>query len=144
MNQGYIDLLKNTLLHAYWEEVEGIPLNRMATGNRIKYKLALVLYRLALRAGIRLSYTSKNAWPTYAFTMISRERMENLESCIKDIYDNDVSGAIIECGVWRRGACIFTQGVMKVLDFHRRLYVADTFDGFPPARVEQDRKAHRR
>ena len=27
MKQGYIDLLKNTLLHAYWEEVEGIPLN---------------------------------------------------------------------------------------------------------------------
>jgi hypothetical protein len=69
-------------------------------------------------------------WPTYAETMIGLKRLDNLQACLETIIKDNIEGDVIECGVWRGGACIFMKAVLEVLEEHRVVYVADSFQGF--------------
>jgi len=52
---------------------------------------------------------------------------------IQIILKNKVKGDFIETGVWRGGATIFMQGVLRALDVHdRKIWVCDSFEGLPP------------
>lgn len=71
-------------------------------------------------------------WSPIAHTMIGMKRLDNLEECIKDILRDNIPGDLIECGVWRGGACIFMQGVLKCNGVtNRKVFVADLFEGLP-------------
>jgi demethyldecarbamoylnovobiocin O-methyltransferase/8-demethyl-8-(2,3-dimethoxy-alpha-L-rhamnosyl)tetracenomycin-C 4'-O-methyltransferase len=70
-------------------------------------------------------------WPKEAETMIGLKRMENIQYCIEEILKNNILGDLIETGVWRGGACIFMRGILKVYDDTRKVFVADSFNGFP-------------
>ncbi|MDO8641775.1 MAG: TylF/MycF/NovP-related O-methyltransferase [Nitrosarchaeum sp.] len=70
-------------------------------------------------------------WPKRAFTMIGRKRLENLQYCVEDVIKNKVEGDLIETGVWRGGAVIFMQGILKAYNESRRVFVADSFKGLP-------------
>ena len=45
---------------------------------------------------------------------------------------NNIEGDFIETGVWRGGASIFMAGLNKFYNLHRKVYVADSFEGLPP------------
>jgi len=73
------------------------------------------------------------------YTMIGLRRLDNLEMCINSVIKNNVTGAIVEAGVWRGGACIFAAGVLKELEAERNIYVCDVFDNtFPEPQYECD------
>lgn len=73
------------------------------------------------------------------YTMIGLRRLDNLEMCINSVIKNNVTGAIVEAGVWRGGACIFAAGVLKEAGVKRNIYVCDVFDDtFPGPQYECD------
>src|SRR5690606_1778117 len=53
-------------------------------------------------------------WPTYADSMIGMHRLDNIESCVKSILRDGIAGDLIETGVWRGGACIFMQALLRL------------------------------
>ena len=75
----------------------------------------------------------------YSRTMLGRERLYNIEYCIKEVIRDDVPGDLIECGVWRGGGSIFMKGVLVSLnDNERAVWVADSFQGLPKPTEEED------
>lgn len=77
-------------------------------------------------------------WPRDAHTMIGLKRLNNLQLCVEDILDRGIPGDLIETSVWRGGATIFMQAILKargVTDL--RVWVADSFEGLPPPDSEK-------
>ena len=71
-------------------------------------------------------------WPSRAETMIGLKRLDNLESCFNAVIENDVKGDFIETGVWRGGATMFMQALLKNSNItNRTIWVADSFEGLP-------------
>jgi len=72
-------------------------------------------------------------WPFAAETMIGMERLANLQKCVEIVLSEDVPGDLVECGVWRGGACILMRAVLAVYgDDKRHVWVVDSFAGVPP------------
>jgi O-methyltransferase len=62
------------------------------------------------------------------WTMIGWDRLTSLERCVRTILVEDVPGDLIECGVWRGGACTLMRAVLQ--DDDRLVWAADSFEGF--------------
>ena len=75
------------------------------------------------------------------FTMASRERLYAVFQAVRYIVRNDIPGDIVECGVWRGGACMVAAlGLMSAGDTTRRLWLYDTFAGMT---VPTEKDTHR-
>lgn len=75
----------------------------------------------------------------YSHSMIGLKRMDNIQACALNIFDDDVPGDFMETGVWRGGAIIFMRALLKVYgQEHRVVWAADSFRGLPPPELEQD------
>ena len=71
--------------------------------------------------------------PADAETMIGMQRLTTLQRCVETVLADDIPGDLVECGVWRGGACILMRAVLKAYgDETRRVWVADSFAGVPP------------
>ncbi len=71
----------------------------------------------------------------FGHSMIGTLRMDHLHECMEVVRQEDLSGDLMECGVWRGGACIFMQGYLRVYGLKdRRIIVADSFAGLPRPR----------
>jgi O-methyltransferase len=78
-------------------------------------------------------------WPADALTMIGMARLNNLQECIEAILRDDVPGDLIETGVWRGGASIFMQAVLRAHGAADRVvWAADSFEGLPPPSLPAD------
>ncbi len=78
------------------------------------------------------------SWPRAIHTMIGRKRLDNLQFCIESVLSRRIPGDLIETGVWRGGATIFMRAVLKVHSVENRsVWVADSFEGFPPPTPEK-------
>lgn len=76
-------------------------------------------------------------WPAEAETMIGMKRLVSLQECVETVVADDVPGDLIECGVWRGGACILMRGVLAAYgDQKRSVWLADSFQGVPKSDVE--------
>lgn len=74
-------------------------------------------------------------WPTRALSMIGVIRMRQLANAVDQVIANGVPGDLMECGVWRGGACILMRAMLdvrNVVDRPRGVWVADSFAGLPP------------
>lgn len=72
-------------------------------------------------------------WPAAAETMIGMQRLASLQHCVETVLAEDVPGDLVECGVWRGGACILMRAVLAVYgDETRSVWLADSFLGVPP------------
>lgn len=95
------------------------------------------LRRSGARVVIPYQYDVQNRlngtdWSPMAHTMIGRNRLDNLQSCIQHVLANDIPGDFIETGVWRGGATIFMRAMLKAWgDTSRIVWVADSFEGLP-------------
>lgn len=72
-----------------------------------------------------------------AHTMLSFQRLENLQYCVEQAIRDEVPGDLIETGVMRGGAVIFMRALLKahgVTD--RTVWCADSFEGLPAPNVE--------
>ena len=76
-------------------------------------------------------------WPCFAHSMAGYQRLTNLAKCVRQVMKDDVPGDFIETGVWRGGACILMRGISRAGgQGHRKVFVADSFEGLPPPDVE--------
>jgi O-methyltransferase len=64
--------------------------------------------------------------------MIGMKRLTNIQECFETVLQDGVPGDLIETGVWRGGATILMQGLVKYHKQDRRVFVADSFQGLPP------------
>jgi predicted O-methyltransferase YrrM len=75
----------------------------------------------------------------FTHTMMGRARLDSLHHCLDLIRENRIPGDVIECGVWRGGGCIFMAAYLEVHGLNdRKLLVADSFEGLPTPRDEND------
>lgn len=64
------------------------------------------------------------------YTMTSPERVNALIEAVRYVVENNITGAIVECGVWKGGSMMATALTLKHLgDENRDLYLYDTFSG---------------
>lgn len=63
------------------------------------------------------------------YTMIGRPRLFALITAIRYITKYKISGAVVECGVWRGGAMGAAALTLKGLGEKRSMYLFDTFEG---------------
>lgn len=77
-------------------------------------------------------------WPGLAHTMVGTLRMRNLRQLCEMVILNNIPGDFIETGVWRGGASIYMRGILEAWgDRHRRVFVADSFQGLPRPNPEE-------
>jgi O-methyltransferase len=75
-------------------------------------------------------------WPAEAETMIGMQRLTSLQRCVETVLADDIPGDLVECGVWRGGACILMRAVLAAYgDETRCVWLADSFAGVPPPDV---------
>jgi O-methyltransferase len=82
-------------------------------------------------------------WPAEAETMIGMQRLTSLQHCVETALAEDIPGDLVECGVWRGGACILMRAVLAAYgDGTRSVWLADSFQGVPrsnPANYQADK-----
>ena len=60
------------------------------------------------------------------------QRLTSLQECVETVLAEDIPGDLVECGVWRGGACILMRAVLAAYgDQKRNVWVADSFAGVP-------------
>lgn len=133
----YLDLMRRNLtrygmgerMPAQW------PLRR-----RVLFKAANAIMPLVNSAS-RSSKTRRDLgidWPAEAETMIGMKRLTSLQNCVETVLADDVPGDLVECGVWRGGACILMRAVLAAYgDETRTVWLADSFAGLPRPDVEK-------
>lgn len=74
-----------------------------------------------------------------AHTMVGLRRLDNIEWCAAQLFTAGVEGDFLEAGVCQGGASIFMRGVQVAYgEEGRRMWVADSFEGLPAPRAEED------
>jgi hypothetical protein len=67
------------------------------------------------------------------YTMTSPERILSLCEAVQYVYDKNLEGDIVECGVWKGGSMMaVAETLLRVSDTSKNLYLFDTFEGMPP------------
>ena len=138
--QLYLDLLKKTLRFTLWED-PGKPIEALSFRAGFLSPLVPLVARLLARVRLRITVLRDmdqerrhpgTTWPSWAHSMVSAARMDNLQFAVETILRESVPGDLIETGVWRGGSCIFMKGVLRAYgDQTRRMFVADSFEGLP-------------
>lgn len=124
---AYLDLLKRCLLRHH----VGVPFPYVteseSDGEADVAGLRMVNARMATLA-------TKGMMPyPDADTMVGWDRLDNIHRCAVTAIKDGVPGDFIETGVWRGGVCMLMRAVLKAYgDRTRKVWVADSFDGFPP------------
>lgn len=76
-------------------------------------------------------------WPINGFTMIGEQRLNNIQTCVDTILSQNIAGDFLEAGVWKGGATIFMRALLAANDVTNRVvWVADSFEGLPPPKIE--------
>jgi O-methyltransferase len=110
----YLDLLIRTLANTIYQDGAWVP-----NGTEVPFDSA--------------QRAAGADWPKMAHTMVGLRRLENLRELVQSTVDEAIPGDFIETGVWRGGCCILMRGVLAASGVtDRRVYVADSFEGFPP------------
>src|SRR3989344_3331932 len=78
-----------------------------------------------------------NYLPKRAHTLLGMKRLDNIQECMEHIKKDNISGDIIECGLYKGGSLIFMVGVNKYLKMDKKIYGADSFQGCPPPEPEK-------
>lgn len=137
----YVELLTRALLGEL--APPHVPLVPMEA-NTLPKKVFVGMTRLAGVTSARphtpdpIAEREGRSFPLTADSMIGRARMENLRDCALSALEDDVPGDFIETGVWRGGASILMRGILAAYgDTRRRVWVADSFKGLPPANPEK-------
>jgi hypothetical protein len=66
----------------------------------------------------------------HSFTMTTKESMKALYDAVNYISKNNITGDIVECGVWRGGSSMVSAlTLLHNKDTNRNLYLYDTFEG---------------
>ena len=64
-----------------------------------------------------------------AQTMTNKKRFESLLDCIIDVNKRQISGVMVEVGVWKGGNCMAMAYTNMAMKIEREIYLFDTFKG---------------
>jgi O-methyltransferase len=129
----YLDLLRNYLTR--YGDDELVPVR--AASHPLIRSILKVLDNRGFKIVRPLPFDEQKRnhgmdWPAAAETMIGMQRLTSLQRCVEAVLAEDVPGDLIECGVWRGGACILMRAVLAAYGDHERcVWVADSFAGVP-------------
>jgi hypothetical protein len=70
--------------------------------------------------------------------MVSETHLKDLEGILGELHQSGVPGAIVECGVWKGGCCMWMMEVQKSYGMDREFFLYDTFDGMTFPASEKD------
>jgi O-methyltransferase len=76
-------------------------------------------------------------WPERAHTMIGIKRLNNLHNMLDYIRENNITGDLIETGVWRGGATIFMKAYLEMYNIDKKVFVCDSFEGLPVPDIDK-------
>jgi O-methyltransferase len=135
----YLDLLRSYLTKYGEDEIAPI---RAANHPMVRRVLALMARRnIRLVRTVPFDEHKRNLgldWPHSADTMIGMLRLTHLQRCVEAVLAEDIPGDLVECGVWRGGACILMRAVLAAYgDKERSVWLADSFQGVPPPDAER-------
>lgn len=78
-------------------------------------------------------------WPVEADTMIGIFRMINIYYLLNEVIIRNIPGDFVETGVWKGGACVLANAVLRERgQLHRRVHAFDSFEGLPVPYAEFD------
>jgi O-methyltransferase len=127
----YLDLIRRNLTRYGMHE-------RMPARWPLRRRLLLKTFNTLNAMGMRTSPFGQRKrdlgldWPAEAETMIGMQRLTSLQRCVETVLADDVPGDLVECGVWRGGACILMRAVLAAYgDETRCVWLADSFAGVP-------------
>jgi O-methyltransferase len=133
----YLDLMKRTLTYLVYGQEQFAPIKRpenflkAKVHDALRHRDIVPMRALAINREARINGRD---CPPIAYTMIGIKRLENLQQCATDIIRDNIPGDFIEAGTWRGGAAIFLRAILKIYGIENRsVYVADSFEGLPPA-----------
>jgi O-methyltransferase len=148
MESLYLDLLKKCLTGAIYPQSSNLEIYP-TSGDKSRSLIKRVVLQYLNSKGYKLvkvipfnREARENGldWPSICYSMIGLKRMSNFQSCIETVIRDGVVGDIIETGVWRGGACILAQAILKVYGIgDRTLWLADSFQGLPTPSLDVDR-----
>jgi hypothetical protein len=143
----YLELLKECLTASIYEESAWQIVDPLPKGPRSDFRKTPLLHlrqfiiaQLRKRGLllVRMRPFSENMrstgqdWPCFGYTMAGRARLDNIESCVRDVIERDIAGDFIETGVWRGGSSIFMRAMLQVCNVKDRVvWLADSFEGMP-------------
>jgi Macrocin-O-methyltransferase (TylF)/Coenzyme PQQ synthesis protein D (PqqD) len=155
MRRRYLQLLKKALVNLIYPEHElwlryleaARPLDaEPAASDRLGVQRALRDLRYADAASFAELVASKQDGQNFrkavtrdAHTMVGLRRLDNIEWCAAQIFAAGIEGDFFEAGVCQGGASIFMRALqVAYAQEHRRMWVADSFEGLPAPRSEVD------
>jgi O-methyltransferase len=130
----YLDLLRSYLTR--YGEDDLAPIR--ASNHPIVRRLFGIMAKRNIRLVRAVPFDEKKRslgldWPASAETMIGIQRLAHLQHCVESVLAEAIPGDLVECGVWRGGACILMRAVLAVYgDEKRCVWLADSFAGVPP------------
>ncbi len=127
----YLDLIRRNLTRYGMHErmPAGWPLRRRLLLKTINSLQPMVMLTSPFGQGKRDLGLD---WPAEAETMIGMQRLTSLQRCVETVLADDIPGDLVECGVWRGGACILMRAVLAAYgDQTRCVWLADSFAGVP-------------
>ncbi|KMW58585.1 macrocin-O-methyltransferase [Candidatus Rhodobacter oscarellae] len=147
----YLDLLKRCLLNEMYldDELRLLYLRACLSGEETfdfatyhDIRAALPEQFEKLRAARSIGqFMDRNIRNSgFSHTMIGRARLNGLHVCLDKIIGDGIPGDLMECGVWRGGACIFMAGYLRDHGIGgRKVILADSFEGLPVSQKEPDK-----
>jgi len=150
--ERYLDLLKKSLTFTLWPEppmpLDYFTANFNSEPTPVRGWIVSTIARLLrtrrfhLMKELPATWAERRDgenWPYYAETMMGLTRLNHLQQCVQTVIRESIPGDLIETGVWRGGGCIFMRGVLAAHGVSdRRVFVADSFKGFPPPEATPD------
>jgi O-methyltransferase len=134
----YLDLLRSSLTG--FGEDELVPIR--AANHPMVRRVFDILAKRNIRVVRAIPFDEQKRnlgldWPASAETMIGMQRLTHLQHCVETVLAEEVPGDLIECGVWRGGACILMRAVLDAFgDEERCVWLADSFEGVPASDPE--------
>src|SRR5271166_2462348 len=129
----YLDLLRSYLTR--YGEDELVPIR--AAGHPVVRRVFGILAKrnIVVVRAVPFDEQKRNLgldWPASAETMIGMQSLTHLQRCVETVLAEEIPGDLIECGVWRGGACILMRAVLAAYGDHTRsVWLADSFQGVP-------------
>lgn len=150
MRRRYLQLLRKALVNLIYPEHELQLRHLEAAGDVSRHDLrvqrALRDLRYADAGSFAELVASKQDGQNFrkavtrdAHTMVGLRRLDNIEWCAAQVFAAGVEGDFLEAGVCQGGASIFMRAVqVAYAQEHRRMWVADSFEGLPAPRTDVD------
>jgi hypothetical protein len=136
----YIDLVKRCVLNLPYVDAEINPIQPYG-------RFRSIVLRAFHHAGIQLAHARRGDFDKrlrgedfsdVAHSILSLQRLDNVQRCIETVLRQNIPGDFIETGVMRGGTVILMRAILKAYGVHdRTVWAADSFEGLPAPNADR-------